>query len=45
MPRNCVVGGCVYMVDATPCLGLSRVGWGGMIKFFACGDMVDATQL
>ena len=21
------------------------VGWGGMITFFACGDMVDATQL
>ena len=21
------------------------VGWGGMMTFFACGDMADATQL
>ena len=41
MLRNGVVGGCVYMVDATPCLG--RV-WDD-ITCFACGHMVDATQL
>ena len=40
MLRNYDVGVCVYMVGATPCLG-----WGGMITFFACGHMVDATHL
>ena len=40
---KCDVGGCAHMVDATLWVGWD--GWGGMITFFACGDMVDATHL